>query len=125
MRLRPWLYASVVAGAFGLAMGQPHVEPAEVPAAGSDSGSGPPPKAAGASAVESSDVPAWQPGPARFAVTPLENHTGGKTLDWIVAEAPFEIAEKTEAVLGLEPAGGSRPTSRRSPRSARSRACRG
>ncbi len=51
------------------------------------------------------DIPDWQPGPPRFAVTPFENHvTNGRALDWIVAEAPFEIAEKTEGVLGLDPA---------------------
>ena len=50
------------------------------------------------------DLPDWQPGPPRFAVTPFENHvTNGRALDWIIAEAPFEIAEKTEGVLGLDP----------------------
>jgi tetratricopeptide (TPR) repeat protein len=39
------------------------------------------------------------------AVTPFENHvTNGKSLEWVVAEAPFEIAEKAENVLGLEAA---------------------
>jgi tetratricopeptide (TPR) repeat protein len=42
--------------------------------------------------------------PAAFAVTLFENHVpDGRALDWIVAEAPFEIAEKTQAVLGLTP----------------------
>ena len=100
-----WLQASALLAC--VASAAPHPEPTEVPLAGSDAGSGPPPRPAGASPVESSDVPAWQASPPRFAVTPLENHTSGKTLDWIVAEAPFEIAEKTEGVLGLEPAGGS------------------
>src|SRR5438094_837015 len=53
------------------------------------------------------DVPDWQAGPAKFAVTPFENHVpNGRALDWIVAEAPFELAEKTEGVLGLDPTGG-------------------
>ncbi len=51
-------------------------------------------------------MPEWSPGPATFAVTPFENHVpNGKALEWIVAELPFEIAEKTEDVLGLEPIG--------------------
>jgi len=65
-----------------------------------------PPKSAGSSAVESTDVPAWAPSPARFAVVPFENHANVKVFDWLVAGAPFEISEKTEAVLGLEPTGG-------------------
>src|SRR6185503_11158584 len=67
---------------------------------------GPPPKPAGSSAVESSDVPAWKPAPPRFAVAPFENRSNLKVLDWLIAGAPFEISEKTEAVLGLEPTGG-------------------
>ena len=64
------------------------------------------PKSAGSSAVESTDVPAWAPSPARFAVVPFENRSNVKAFDWLVAGAPFEISEKTEAVLGLEPTGG-------------------
>jgi len=64
------------------------------------------PKPAGSSAVESSDVPPWQPPPPRFAVAPFENRSNLKVLDWLIAGAPFEISEKTEAVLGLEPTGG-------------------
>ncbi|MBX3157429.1 MAG: tetratricopeptide repeat protein [Deltaproteobacteria bacterium] len=74
---------------------------------GSGSGSGPPPKAAGASSVESSDIPPWQPSPPRFAVAPFENQGGTTNMDWLVAGAPFEIALKTEEVLGLEPTGGT------------------
>src|SRR5262245_25637023 len=60
---------------------------------------------AGRAAAE--DIPPWAPGPATFAVTPFENHVArGSALEWIIAEAPFEIAEKTEAVLGLDPIGG-------------------
>jgi tetratricopeptide (TPR) repeat protein len=51
-------------------------------------------------------VPAWAPPPARFAVTPFENRSNVRAFDWLVAGAPFEISEKTEAVLGLEPTGG-------------------
>jgi tetratricopeptide (TPR) repeat protein len=68
---------------------------------------GPPIKPAGTSAVESSDVPTWQPSPARFAVAPFENHANVRAFDWLVAGAPFEISEKTEDVLGLEPTGGT------------------
>ena len=48
-------------------------------------------------------VPDYVPGPPKVAVTPFENHVpNGKSLEWIVAEAPFEIAEKSENVLDLE-----------------------
>jgi Flp pilus assembly protein TadD len=39
-------------------------------------------------------------------VVPFENRSGVRAFDWLVAGAPFEISEKTEAVLGLEPTGG-------------------
>lgn len=68
--------------------------------AGVGSGSARP---AGSSSVESSDVPPWQPSPARVAVAPFENHTTQKTSDWMIWGAPFELAEKTEAVIGLDP----------------------
>jgi predicted Zn-dependent protease/TolB-like protein len=61
---------------------------------------------AGSSAVESTDVPVWAPSPPRFAVVPFENHSNVRAFDWLVAGAPFEISEKTEDVLGLEPTGG-------------------
>src|SRR5262245_12811133 len=60
-------------------------------------------KPAGSSEVESSDVPTFQASPARFAVTPFVNHSNVRAMDWLVVGAPFEIAEKTEDVLGLEP----------------------
>jgi tetratricopeptide (TPR) repeat protein len=48
-------------------------------------------------------VPDWQKGPAKVAVTPFENHvTNGKSLEWMVAGTPFEIATKSENVLGLD-----------------------
>ncbi|HEY5920239.1 MAG TPA: tetratricopeptide repeat protein, partial [Kofleriaceae bacterium] len=51
-------------------------------------------------------VPDYTTGPAKFAVTPFENHVpNGKSLEWVVAEAPFEIAAKSENVLGLEAMG--------------------
>ncbi len=62
---------------------------------------------AGSSQVESVDVPVLAASPARFAVTPFYNHSEAKAWDWLVAGAPFEIAEKTEEVLGLEPTGGA------------------
>ncbi|MEO6772998.1 MAG: tetratricopeptide repeat protein [Kofleriaceae bacterium] len=49
------------------------------------------------------NVPDWAPGPAVVAVTPFENHVqNGKSLEWIVAEAPFEVAMKTQAAFGLD-----------------------
>ena len=52
-------------------------------------------------------VPDHAPGPVKVAVTPFENHVqNGKSLEWIVAEAPFEIAEKAENVLELDVLGG-------------------
>lgn len=65
-----------------------------------------PPKSAGSSAIESVDVPAWTEPPRRFAVAPFENRSNVRAFDWLIAGAPFEIAEKTEAVLGFEPTGG-------------------
>lgn len=90
-----WLHGfALVASVYGLASGQP------------GSGSAEPPKPAGASPVESTDVPPWRASPARFAVAPFENHSNARAFDWLVAGAPFEIAEKTEDILGLEPTGG-------------------
>jgi Flp pilus assembly protein TadD len=49
------------------------------------------------------DVPEPGPGPPVLAVTPFENHVvNGKSYEWIVAEAPFEIAEKSQAAFGLD-----------------------
>ena len=60
----------------------------------------------GVAAAQGHVVPDYATGPAKLAVTPFENHvTNGKSLEWIVAEAPFEIAEKAETVLGLEATG--------------------
>jgi tetratricopeptide (TPR) repeat protein len=39
-------------------------------------------------------------------VAAFENHANVRAFDWLVAGAPFEISEKTEGVLGLEPTGG-------------------
>jgi tetratricopeptide (TPR) repeat protein len=48
-------------------------------------------------------VPDWAPGPAVVVVTPFENHVvNGKSFEWLVAEAPFEIAMKTQAAFGLD-----------------------
>ncbi|HEY5952280.1 MAG TPA: tetratricopeptide repeat protein [Kofleriaceae bacterium] len=70
----------------------------------------PPPVAATAAPIDTKPsanaVPDYMPGPPKVAVTPFENHvTNGKSLDWVVAEAPFEIAEKAENVLDLEAVG--------------------
>lgn len=83
-----------------------HAQPAEVPAADPNAPAGPPPKPAGSSPVESSDLPDLAPLPPRFAVAPFENRSGVRAFDWLVAGAPFEIAEKTEGALGLEATGG-------------------
>src|SRR5690348_16556208 len=73
-------------------------------AAGQGAGSGSAPAAP--ALPSSNEIPEWTAGPAKFAVTPFENYVpNGKSMEWIVAEAPFEIAEKTEAVLGLDPVG--------------------
>src|SRR4051794_7717418 len=57
-------------------------------------------------APEIAAIPDWEKGPPKIAVTPFENHvTNGKSLEWVVAEAPFEIAEKSEEVLGFEAVG--------------------
>ena len=51
-------------------------------------------------------VPDWSAGPQTIAVTPFENHVpNGASMQWLVAEAPFEIAEKSQGVLGLEALG--------------------
>src|SRR5262249_32450937 len=96
MRSRRLLHVAAMVAAYGVAAGQPQpkLKPGD-------------PKPAGSSATESSDVPEWKPGPAKFAVAPFENHaTGVRAFDWLVAGAPFEIAEKTEAIVGLDPTGG-------------------
>ena len=72
--------------------------------AGSDVPLPPPP--GGAASENAADVPPHVAGPARFAVAPFENHSNVKALDWLIAGAPFEIAEKSENVLGLAAAGG-------------------
>ncbi len=65
-----------------------------------------PPSAGAATSENATDVPPYAAGPARFAVAPFENHSNVKALDWLIAGAPFEIAEKAENVLGLAAAGG-------------------
>jgi len=110
MRSRRRAHAAALA-ALAIAASVPAVTaqpvPAEVPAADSGSGSaGPPPAPAGSSPVESSDIPDVTPPPPRFAVAPFENQSNVRAFDWLIAGAPFEIAEKTEGVLGLEAAGG-------------------
>ena len=65
-------------------------------------------------------VPEPVPGPAVFAVTPFENHVpNGKSFEWIVAEAPFEIAAKIAGGVRARPRRihrcGSAPRCRRRP----------
>jgi len=57
-------------------------------------------------AAEPVNIPDWAPSPPRFAVVPFENRSNVRVFDWLIDGAPFEISEKTEAVLGLEPTGG-------------------
>ena len=92
-----WLHVTVVVAAAGIASAQP------VPTTGSAA----PVRPAGSSAVESSDIPPWKPSPPRFAVAPFDNESGVKAFEWLVVGLPFEISEKTEDVLGLEPTGGT------------------
>ncbi|MGE0545564.1 MAG: tetratricopeptide repeat protein [Kofleriaceae bacterium] len=61
---------------------------------------------AGSSSVESSDVPVWVASPPRVVVTRFENRSKVRAFDWLIAAAPFEIAEKTQGVLGLPSAAG-------------------
>ena len=58
--------------------------------------------------LERHAIPPYQPSPPRFAVAPFLNQSTTKSLEWLIAGAPFEIDEKTENVLGLEPTGGPR-----------------
>src|SRR5262249_21525689 len=70
-----------------------------------EQGSAKPAKSAGSS-VDPTDLLDWFASPQRFAVAPFENRSNVRVFDWLVAGAPFEISEKTEGVLGLEPTGG-------------------
>ncbi len=85
-----------------IVLGHARAESGSDSGSGSGSGSGSA-KPAGSSPVESSDVPVWTANPPRFAVVPFENHTGQKTSEWMTWGAPFELAEKTEAVVGMMP----------------------
>ncbi len=107
--MRSWRRSHVAALLAVVAMAAAAIaQPAEVP--GPSAGSAEIPqltaRPAGSSPIESSDIPDLRRGPERFAVVPFENHSGVRAFDWLVAGAPFEIAEKTEGVLGLEASGG-------------------
>lgn len=102
MGLPRWLHVAIVAGAAGVASAQ---APAEAPPGSLRAGETA--KPAGSSDVESSDIPQVTPSPARFVVAPLDNESGAKAYDWLVTAAPFEITEKTEDVIGLEPTAGT------------------
>jgi tetratricopeptide (TPR) repeat protein len=99
MRSWPWLHATSLGAAVVVAAGLGLGRAAPAPGAK-------PPKSAGSSAIESVVVPPWAPAPPRFAVAPFENRANVRAFDWLIAGAPFEASEKTEAVLGLEPTGG-------------------
>ena len=83
-------------------------EIAEAMLAGTGSDPGSDVEAPSGPAVEGdvADVPPFAAGPARFAVAPFENHSNVRALDWLIAGAPFEIAEKSQNILGLAAAGG-------------------
>ena len=105
--MRSWRRAHATVAAAVVAMASTVVaQPAEVPLAGPRDAVGSAAKPAGSSPVESVDLPDLAPLPTKFAVAPFENHSSVRAFDWLVAGAPFEIAEKTEGVLGLEATGG-------------------
>ncbi|MBP9086486.1 MAG: hypothetical protein KBG15_10240 [Kofleriaceae bacterium] len=55
-------------------------------------------------AEDTAVVPPLAKAPLRLAVAPFANHSDAKALDWLVAGAPFEFAEKSETLLHLMPA---------------------
>src|SRR5689334_21243370 len=97
-----WLHLAITVASAGVAVAQVPPGQGSGSAVGAEVA-----KPAGSSAVESSDIPVWKPSPARFAVAPFENESGAKSYEWAIAGIPFEIAEKTEDALGLEPTGGT------------------
>ncbi len=101
------LHAALVIGAAGVASGVasggPDPAPPDPDTGGQSADEATP---AGSSPVESSDVPDLATAPQHFAVTPFVNRSTTRSFDWLIAGVPFEIAEKTEEVLGLEPTGG-------------------
>ncbi len=106
MRSRRWPHVLALCAGIASAQG---TDRATAPAAQPDDQSGAPAPSASKAAADATPtsgdaaVPEYRPGPAKIAVTPFENHVpNGKSFDWIVAEAPFEIAEKAENVLGLD-----------------------
>jgi Flp pilus assembly protein TadD len=92
MRSGRWLHATVWFA--GLA----------VAAAASSAGAAPPPVTT--AQPTPGEIPPWTQPPERFAVAPFDNRSNVRAFDWLVAGAAFEVGEKTEAVLGLEPTGG-------------------
>jgi tetratricopeptide (TPR) repeat protein len=110
MRYRRWPHV------FALCAAAAAAQPAPLPTTTGPSAPAPapdidePPVAATAASSDSKPsanaVPDYAVGPAKIAVTPFENHVpNGKSLEWVVAEAPFEIAAKSETVLELEAVG--------------------
>ena len=102
-----WLHVTIAVAAARVALAQPAPAPTGSAGSGSAASAAVVAKPAGSSAVESSDIPPWKTSPPRFAVAPFENESGVRAFDWLVAGAPFEISQKTEDVLGLEPTGGT------------------
>lgn len=95
MRSRRWPHALAFIAGVAFAQVEPRDDDAEPPPTTLTTAPTPAPP--------SLSIPDWSKGPAKVAVTPFENHvTNGKSLEWIVAEAPFEIAEKSENVLALD-----------------------
>lgn len=104
--MRSWRRAHAAVTVAMLAMAAGALAQPRIPPGPTAETAVPAPQPAGSSPIESSDVPDLRPGPAKFAVAPFENHAGVRAFDWLIAGAPFEIAEKTEGVLGLEATGG-------------------
>jgi tetratricopeptide (TPR) repeat protein len=102
MRSRRWPHALALLAGVASAQGSgAPVQPDDQSGAPAPSAS--PAATAATPTTGEAAIPDHAPGPAKIAVTPFENHVpNGKSFDWVVAEAPFEIAEKAENVLGLD-----------------------
>lgn len=105
-----WACAGALAaagvGAVGGALGQPAAPAPLAPREPTGVELGPTAAPAKLAAVEG-DVPPIPPAvPPRLAVAPFENHSSGDTLQWMIAGVAFEVAEKSEQALRLEPSWG-------------------
>jgi tetratricopeptide (TPR) repeat protein len=87
---------------------RPGTDPAVPAEAGDDDGQEASPLVPAMPVVSTGDAIADLPAvlPDRFAVMAFENHTAHDSLDYLVAGAPFALAEKVEDAIGLVPAYG-------------------